>query len=140
MKTCVIDASVIAAAVFPEQFSEAARSLLLSDCSLHAPGLVVSEVTNVIWKRRMRDEIDDTEAVGLLGDFRSLPLQITSSDDLIESALELAMGTGRTVYDCLYLALAVKTRSVMVSADKRLVNALGGSPFEKHIAWIGDRK
>jgi predicted nucleic acid-binding protein len=36
------------------------------------------------------------------------------------------------------LALAVKTRSVLVSADKRLVNALARTPLAKNISWIGD--
>jgi len=140
MKICVIDAGVIAAAFFQEQFADVAGALLAADRPLQAPDLVISEVANVIWKRRIRNEIDDTEAAGLLADFRSLPLRITSSNELIESALELAMGTGRTVYDCLYLALAVKTKSIMISGDKRFINALVGTPFEKYIAWIGDRK
>ena len=139
MKVCVIDASVIAAAFFQEEFAEAAAALLASDRPLQAPDLVIAEVANVIWKRQRRNEIDDTEAAGLLADFRMLPLRITSASELIESAFELALRTGRTVYDCLYLALAVKTRSIMVSADKRLVNALVGMPLEKHIVWIGDR-
>ena len=138
MKVCVIDASVIAAAFFQEQFAEVAAALLASDRPLQVPDLVIAEVANVIWKRQRRNEIDDTEAVGLLADFRTLPLRITSSSELIEPALELALRTGRTVYDCLYLALAVKTKSIMVSADKRLVNALVGTPLEKHIVWIGD--
>jgi len=140
MKVCVIDASVIAAAFFQEQFAQVAAALLASDRPLHAPDLVISEVANVIWKRQRRNEIDNTEAAELLADFRTLPLCITSSNELIESALELALRTGRTVYDCLYLALAVRTKSIMVSADKRLVNALLGTPLEKHIVWIGDQK
>ena len=66
-----------------------------------------------------------------------MPLLITPCGDLVEAALELALRLGRSVYDCLYLALAVKKRLVMVSADKRLVNALAGTPLAKHIAWIG---
>ena len=140
MKVRVIDASVIAAAFFQEQFAQAAAALLASDRPLHAPDLVISEVANVIWKRQRRNEIDNTEAAELLADFRTLPLRVTSSNELIESAFELALRTGRTVYDCLYLALAVKTKSIMISGDKRLVNALLGTPLEKHIVWIGDRK
>jgi len=139
MKACVIDASVIAAAFFQEQFAQVAAAMLASDRPLHAPDLVISEFASVIWKRQRRKEIDNTEAAELLADFRSLPLRLTSSNELIESALELALRTGRTVYDCLYLALAVRTKSIMVSADKRLVNALLGTPLEKHIVWIGDQ-
>ena len=47
------------------------------------------------------------------------------------------MRTGRTVYDCLYLALAVQTKTAMVSADRRLVNALASGPLKEHVAWLG---
>ena len=137
MKSCVLDASVVAAAFFQEEHADAARALLVSRELLHAPDLIRVEFANVIWKRHGRGEIDDEEANQLLSDLLSLPLRITASDVLIDSALKLALGTGRTVYDCLYLALAIKTKTVMFSSDRRLVNALAHGPLSKHIAWIG---
>ena len=139
MKARVIDAGVIAAAFFQERFAQVAVALLASDRPLHAPDLIMAEFANVIWKRQRRNEIDNTEAAELLADFRSLPLRVTSSNELIESAFELALRTGQTVYDCLYLALAIRTKSIMATADKRLVNALRGTPLEKHIVSIGDQ-
>ena len=140
MKTCVLDASVVAAAFFQEDHADRAHRLLVGGHVLHAPDLIYAELANVIWKRHNRGEIGPDEAGRLLADFRSLPLQITPCSDLVEAALELALRTGRSVYDCLYLALAVKTRSVLLSADKRLVNALAGTPLAKHIAWIGSAR
>jgi predicted nucleic acid-binding protein len=138
MKACVVDASVVAAAFFQEEHAEPARALLSGDRELHAPDLIHTEVANVIWKRHGRGEIDEDEARQLLADVLRLPLQITPSADLLEPALELALRTHRTVYDCLYLALAVRTKSVMYSSDKRLVNALADGPLKKHAAWIGE--
>lgn len=140
MKPCVVDASVAAAALFRETHAEAARALLTAGRELHAPDLIHAEVANVIWKRRRRREIDDGEAADLLVDFLSLPLMITPSEDLLAPALQLALKTDRTVYDCLYLALAVMTKTVLITADKRLVNALATTPIAKHIAWIGDHR
>ena len=137
MKACVIDASVVAAALFQEAHAEAARALLVADGELHAPDLLLAEVGNVIWKRHGRKEIDEAEARQMLADCLRLPLRIVSSGDLVEPALALALRTNRTVYDCLYLALAIGTKAVLVSADKRFVNALAGGPFEKHVAWLG---
>ncbi len=68
----------------------------------------------------------------------ALPLQLTDSSELAPIAFELATGSGRTVYDCLYLALAVKTKSIMVTADMRLANALGDTPLARRVVWIGD--
>ena len=140
MKTCVLDASVVAVAFFQQDHADRAHRLLVGEHVLHAPDLIYAELANVIWKRHARGEIDPDEAVRLLADLRSLPLQITPCGDLVEAALELALRSGRSVYDCLYLALAVKTRSVLVSADKRLVNVLAGTPLAKHIAWIGSAR
>ncbi len=140
MKACVLDASVVAAAFFQEDHADRAQRLLAGGCALYAPDLIYAELANVIWKRHSRGEIDTDEAGRLLADFRSLPLRITPCGDLVEAALELALRLGRSIYDCLYLALAVKKRSVMVSADKRLVNALAGTPLAKHIAWIGSTR
>lgn len=134
----IVDASVIAAAFFQEEHAEAARALLVAGCKLHAPDLIYSEVANVIWKRHQRSEIDGDEAGQLLGDVMRLPLYITPSDRLVDAALCLAIATGRSVYDCLYLALAVKHKAFMVSADRRLVRSLAGSPLENHVAWIGE--
>ena len=139
MTACVVDASVAAAAFFPEDHSDAARELLASGRTLHAPDLIWAELANVIWKRYRLSEIDVPEAEDLLADFLALPLRITPSDGLLEAALELAMRTGRTVYDCLYLALAVKTDAVMITADRRLVRALADGPLKPHIAWIGQQ-
>jgi predicted nucleic acid-binding protein len=137
MKTRVVDASVVAVAFFQEKHADRARRLLVAGGALLAPDLIYAELANVIWKRHACGEIDGGYAGRLLTDVRSLPLEITPCGDLAEAALELALRLGRSVYDCLYLALAVKTRSVMVSADKRLVNALADTPLAKRIAWIG---
>ena len=136
MKPRVIDASVVAAAFFQEPDAKAARAVLTGG-ELYAPDLILAEVGNVIWKRCGRGEIVEAEARALLADCLRLPIALTPSADLAASALELALRTNRTMYDCLYLTLAVKTKSVLVTVDRRFANALAGSPFEKHVLWLG---
>lgn len=138
MNRCVPDASTVAVAFFREPYSKAARELLASDTQLHAPELLLAELANVIWKRYRRSEIDADEARELLRDFQSLPVSLTSSQELADVALELALRTDRTVYDCLYVALAVRLDCHMVTADKRLANALSKTPLAEHVMWLGD--
>ncbi len=138
MKRCVVDASVVAAAFFREPHAQAARRVLAGGGELHAPDLVWAELGNVVWKRRRRREIDESEAVELIQDMLTLPLTITPTEVLLEAAVRLAMRTGRTVYDSLYLALAVDQRTRLLTSDRRLVNALGDTPLERHVKWIGD--
>jgi predicted nucleic acid-binding protein len=137
MKPLVVDASVLAAAFFPEKRTEAAQKVLLSDRSLCAPDLIYAEVANVIWKRHRRGEVTDAEATELLSDMLNLPLEITASEQLVVSALALALRTNRTVYDCLYVVLAIQKESTMVSDDLRLVNALTTGPLKGRVAWLG---
>ena len=137
MTSCVVDASVAAAAFFQETHSDAARSLLASNRTMYAPDLIWAELGNVIWKRYRLSEIDEAEANDLLADALALPLRIAPSDELLEAALKLAMRTGRTVYDCLYLALALKINAMMITADRRLVRSLTAGPLAPHVAWIG---
>ncbi len=138
MKRCVLDASVIAASIFQEELKNHASALLASDCVQMAPAIIIAEVGNVIWKRFRRQEIHEVEAGKIMAGFLRLPLEMTASEKLIESALQIAMQYDRTAYDSLYVALAVKTGSTMITADKRLVNALAGSPLEKYVKWLGN--
>lgn len=136
MKRCVVDASVIAAAFFQEKYASAARDVLSGGRALLAPDLVQPEFANVVWKRYRRREIDAGEAADLLADFLSLPLHITASQALLEPAMQIALHTGRTVYDCLYLALAIERRCAVCTADQRLVNALADTPLAEHLTLL----
>ncbi len=133
----VVDASVVAAAFFPEPQRAAAAALLADGEELVAPELLLAEVANVIWKRHGCGEIDAAEANDLLADVLRLPISYIPAAELIESALELAVALRRTVYDSLYLALAVREGAVMVTGDERLVNALASTPLAASIRWIG---
>ena len=137
MKPCVLDASVIAAVFFQEPGAEKVRALLTSGRDMHAPDLVYAELANVICKRFGRGEVDRDDAGLMLSKFLSLPLKVTPCDELVEPSLQLALATGRTVYDCLYLALAVRLDSVLFTADKKLVNALAETPLVKHVEFVG---
>lgn len=138
MTRLVVDASVAIQLYFTEDYSDIVEQCFEQTGELLAPDLIWTEMTGVVWKRHRRADISRDEAVNICKHFMALPLHIYSSADLIPHALDIAMKTERTVYECLYVALAVMSKSVMVSADKRLVNALAGSPLEKYVTWIGE--
>lgn len=139
MSALVVDASVVAAALFPEPLHDAAATVLVSGGRLLAPDLLVAELGNVAWKRYRRGELLAEEAQAMLSDARRIPIELTPSAALVDAALSIAVHTGRSVYDSLYLALAVASGTVMVTADRRLVNACAGTPFAPHLALLGDR-
>lgn len=138
MKLAVVDASVVVQLYFEEDHSAEAEWLFRQDKSLIAPDMIWPECANVIWKRYRNGNLSKANATGIADKILGLPLRIHASVDLIQDALKLAIEFDRTAYDSLYIALAASTKSVMVTADKRLINALAGSPLEKYVAWLGD--
>ncbi len=54
---------------------------------------------------------------------------VSPSWPLALSALTIACQAQRTVYDSLYLALALRESAVMVTADEKFYNALQATPL-----------
>jgi predicted nucleic acid-binding protein len=136
MTAFVVDASVVAKWFFPEEFSRESRRLLSPQHTLLAPELIWCEVGNIVWKRVRRGELKTDEATQVISDLIRLPLDVCPSRELLPTALELAMVTDRTVYDCVYLAMALNHKCRLATADERFVNALAATPFAKSIRHV----
>jgi predicted nucleic acid-binding protein len=134
----VVDASVALKWFFPEVHSDAARRLLTGEHELLAPSLLFVEVGNALWRMGRGNVLSESKAQEILRGLSIMPLEIVSSAPLVEPALAIALRTGRTVYDSLYLALAVYRGCRMVSADLRLCNALGSGAFAPYVLWVAD--
>jgi len=139
MKPLVVDASVAAKWFLPEADAAAALRLLNGRYRLAAPDLIRAEFGNVVWKLHARGTLDTSEASEMIEHFLSMPLEIHDSTYLLAPALEIAMATNRTVYDSLYLALAMELGGAVVTADERWVNALQNSPFARFLRLLGRR-
>src|SRR4051794_16457005 len=137
MSGVVIDASVLIKLYIDEVSSPAAERAVKNADPLLAPDLLLPETANILWKYVRRGELSPTEANEVLADVMQLPLQITASQELIESALRIAVETGRTVYDSLYVALAVQADTVLLTADERLANAIAATRYASHVRLIG---
>jgi predicted nucleic acid-binding protein len=137
MSSAVIDASVLIKLYVDEIGSTEADRAVKNTDPLLGPDLLLPEAANILWKYVRRGELSPAEANEILVDIMQLPIQITASQELIEPALRIAVETGRTVYDSLYVALAVQTASVLLTADERLANALAGTPYGGHMRQLG---
>ncbi len=67
-----------------------------------------------------------------------MPIEDFPLRPLTSLATELAIETDRTIYDCLYVALAIEQKCQFLTADERLVNALGKSPVAEHVRLLSD--
>ena len=138
MSLYVLDASVIAKWFVPERWSEEAARLLDGTHELAVPDLLWPELGNLLWKKSRAAQLTAREARLIVQSLERMPLAVFPSRLVLEAALEIALNTGRTVYDTVYLALAVALECRLITADERLVNALAGSPFAASVAWLGE--
>jgi predicted nucleic acid-binding protein len=129
MSLYVIDAGIGVKWFLTEPHSDKARRLLeqfqQSAIELIAPDLLIAETTNVFWKRAARGDLTALEAEDNLQDLLTINLPLVPSTMLAVRALSLAQTHQRSVYDCLYLALALERGCEMVTSDERFFNAIG---------------
>lgn len=132
----VINASVAAKWFLDEVFCDESRGLLRSKYSLHAPDFLLLEMDSVFLKRIRRGDIspDDADMARLM--LRQLPIKCHAFTAFLDRAYEISGLTGQSIYDSLYVALAILLDSQMVTADRRLYDGLRNGPFKKHIVWV----
>jgi predicted nucleic acid-binding protein len=98
------------------------------------PDIFWAEIGNVLWKgaRQSRWRQDEAEAVA--ADMRARDFATVASARLLPEALRIAFAYGRSVYDCLYVALAVQAKTELITADERLANAMAA---RFPVKWLG---
>lgn len=136
MSTLVIDASVAVKWFFPEPHAHAARRVLNGRQTLLAPDLIWAEVGNALWKRVQRAEMTPDIARDILRDFKRFPLRTSVNKLLLEPAWDLATHYRISVYDGLYLALAVSRNGKLVTADRPFHDAVKAGPLASVVIWI----
>jgi predicted nucleic acid-binding protein len=104
------------------------------DVNLIVPDIFWAECGNIVWKavRQRRYSRDEAELAILLMTGRNLPT--VSSAKLLRTAMPIAFDHDRSVYDCLYVALAVESKRDLITADERLANALAA---RFPVKWLG---
>ena len=130
----VVDASVVVKWYVPEPGHDKAASLLVPGRVLLAPDLLLAEVGNIIWKKVWREEVTKAEGEEIIDALTSVPpVALVAARPYLTAAFDLALAHRRTVYDALYVALAVTEGCRLVTADERLAHALAGTIVEPYI-------
>lgn len=141
MTTVVVDASVAVKWCLPlrrEELVAEAEELLASsrrdEVRFLVPDLFWVELANALWKAVRRAEMSSDNAASAMSFMRDLGIATLPSLDLVPQALDLAISHSRTVYDSLYVALAIQSDSELITADERLANALAA---RFPVKWLG---
>jgi predicted nucleic acid-binding protein len=137
----VIDASVVIKFYVPEILSDNAVKLLSQvadgELQLYAPDLVYPETGNILWKKQRRRELTPEEVDEIVDAITALPIRIEPSKPVMPLAVSIAMRCGITVYDAMYLAIARIYETQMITADKKLTEALAKTEFKNYVRWLG---
>jgi predicted nucleic acid-binding protein len=117
----VVDASVAVKWVLSETDSDRALALRARGIPFAAPSLLVEEVANVACQRARRGEITRNQAVDAARVVIGLVPDIVPVRDLYEDAIRLAIDLDHPVYDCFYIALALRNQAPLATADRKLI-------------------
>jgi predicted nucleic acid-binding protein len=139
-KIVIIDASLAAMWAVPEDYSD--RALILASqlaegrIRLIAPCLMLTEVTNALYKRVVQKEMDLDTAMAALNVILEFDIEIREEPGLHSRAMELSHQLKRpTTYDCHYLALAEINNCDLWTADERFYNSV--KETMPQVRWIG---
>lgn len=142
MNEYVFDASVIGKWMLPAEREELhleaqvwAERYERGELSIIVPDLLWIEVASLLWKAVRNSRITKDEATMAIVELRERELTtIESTPGLLDAALDIALSYNTSVYDSIYVALAKKTNTLLITADRKLANTLAGS---YPVRWLG---
>jgi predicted nucleic acid-binding protein len=137
----VLDASVAAKWFLPparEPLSAEALGILEGYASgqirLMVPDLFWPEFGNILWKALRQGRISRASAEEAIAGLQARKISTAPSAPLLKEAFAIAAAFERTVYDGVYVALAMMSKAPLVTADERLANALAA---RLPVRWLG---
>jgi len=103
-----------------EEDTSSLSETLLTRADLVAPDLLLIEVANALRRKVYVGDISiDHAKAGLQFIREKVRLERTSAE-ILDSALELAELMYDPVYDCIYLAMAERSKTILVTYDQEL--------------------
>lgn len=116
----VVDASALIAFILRENGWEKLADFMSMTMSVD---YLVKEFYNAVWKAvRVRGVLSVDEgrkAIELFKQYREKNMVLEPEDKYLDAALEIALNHGLTIYDSLYIALALNNRKPLLTLDAR---------------------
>jgi predicted nucleic acid-binding protein len=138
MATRTIDASVIGAVMFAERHSASARGLMTDQWDRVAPSHLMAESLSIVFTKYLRGVCPPEDVERHVNEVLALPVRTVEDSVVAMDAMHLAVLLRHSVYDCMYLAVAMRERAPLVTADRRLYDAAVAAELGEHVVWVGD--
>lgn len=132
MTTVIVDASVAVKWFAPEIYGEHADFLLGHGLTLIAPNLLPLEVGNALLKKLRAGEVTAEQCVAALEALEAL-VDLHPAEARVATTLQAAIAHATSIYDATYIALAMETGHSIVTADRRLYEAVSS---QLNACWI----
>ena len=120
----VLDASVLAKCLFEEEDSALAREAVRAAGGLIAPDFIFVELASIAAKKVRRREERAGYAADAMRHAEVLLAEVRPTRPLAAAAFDLAVNWGVSVYDGLYVALAIEEDGFVLTADLRLAGRM----------------
>jgi predicted nucleic acid-binding protein len=125
----IIDANIAVHWFVETQFSRAVVRFR-DRTDLAAPSLVLLEAANVLYKHARGGRFDPRRCARSIRILEDMLRDVVPNENVLPQAIRLALTNHHSVYDCLYLALAIEREEPFVTADRRLAAVAGSLGLE----------
>lgn len=132
----VIDASVAVKFLVEEPGSTEAMSYLGSSRDLIAPDWIQVEVGHAMWRKAEMDLLSAENAIRNLARLPNFFDVLSPASTLVMPAYRLAFDLKQSLYDCLYLALALRENGQMFTADRKFWNAAKRAGYDRSVELL----
>lgn len=134
----VVDASVLIKCYLPEIYSEECLRLLNRELPTKTCEYALNQIGASLWKRSRSGEVKVSDAKRILRSLARLPIEFVPTSVLAEAALELSSFSGRTFYEALYLVLALREETALITADHRWHALLATGKLKTYVDFVAD--
>lgn len=132
----VLDATVAIKLLTREPGADAALARVVDETHRVAPDWIRIEVANALSRKVRREGLSETAARAGRAGLDAILTQQTPASDLLDEAFDLAIKLEHAVYDCLYLALALRERAVVVTHDVGFAAAAVRAGFDDRVELL----
>jgi predicted nucleic acid-binding protein len=102
-------------------FHHEATDVLKKVSEIWVPDSIHAELANVVWQWVTHRNVSRTQAQQVLEDANGLIDEVTPTDTLWLTALDLAIRENHAAYDTIFVSLAIEKNCKVITYDKKLL-------------------